>query len=137
MPSADSDIPRILIVDDEMLTAHAIENAVRSKGWDVAGPADEIDQAVIIAGSEQVDAAVLDLNIEGRLAWPIAAILKDRGIPFLFLTGYAESQVVHPDYQTVPTLGKPFLERELIAHLTLLLAGPSAPPAPVNPIEGD
>ena len=132
--------PRILVVDDEILTAHSIEMAVQSRGWEVVGPVDQMEVALTAAGEEKIDVAVLDLNVEGRLVWPVAAVLKDRGVPFLFLTGYHESQVVHPDYEDAPTLGKPFIERELLAHIARLLQDPSGPPAgdpPPQPLEGD
>ncbi|HEY0325465.1 MAG TPA: hypothetical protein VGC46_05735 [Allosphingosinicella sp.] len=139
-PVPEHTTPRILIVDDEILTAHSIETAIQSRGWEVVGPVDQMDVALLTAGEEDIDAAVLDLNVEGRLVWPVAAVLKDRGVPFLFLTGYHESQVVHPDYEDVPTLGKPYIERELLAHIARLLKDTSPPPpgdAPAQPIEGD
>lgn len=139
-PVPEHTTPRILIVDDEILTAHAIETAVQSRGWEVVGPVDHMEIALTTAGEEVIDAAILDLNLEGRLVWPVAAILKDRGVPFLFLTGYHESQVVHPDFEDAPTLGKPFIERELIAHIARLLSDTTAPPTgdpPVQPLEGD
>jgi len=139
-PTPDTSTPRILIVDDEILTAHSIETAVQSKGWEVVGPVDQMDMALTTAGNEQIDAAVLDLNLEGRLVWPVAEILRSRGVPFLFLTGYQGSQVVHPDYEDAPTLGKPFIERELLAHIARLLSDVTEPPAgdaPVQPLEGD
>ena len=139
-PIPENTTPRILIVDDEILTAHSIETAVQSRGWEVVGPVDQMDVAILTAGEENIQAAVLDLNVEGRLVWPVAAVLKGRGVPFLFLTGYHESQVVHPDYEDVPTLGKPYIERELLAHIARLLKDTSGPPAgdaPVQPLEGD
>ena len=139
-PIPENTTPRILIVDDEILTAHSIETAVQSRGWEVVGPVDQMDVAILTAGEEDIQAAVLDLNVEGRLVWPVAAVLKGRGVPFLFLTGYHESQVVHPDYEDVPTLGKPYIERELLAHIARLLKDTSGPPAgdaPVQPLEGD
>ena len=139
-PISENTTPRILIVDDEILTAHSIETAVQSRGWEVVGPVDQMDVAILTAGEEDIQAAVLDLNVEGRLVWPVAAVLKGRGVPFLFLTGYHESQVVHPDYEDVPTLGKPYIERELLAHIARLLKDTSGPPAgdaPVQPLEGD
>ena len=137
-PTSETPTPRILIVDDEILTAHSIETAVRSRGWEVVGPLDQMELAVTAVGEEHVDAAVLDLNLEGRLAWPVAAELKSRGIPFLFLTGYHQSQVVHPDYEQAPRLGKPFIERELLAHLSRLMSEASEPSAePPQPMAGD
>jgi DNA-binding response OmpR family regulator len=139
-PIAEHTTPRILIVDDEILTAHSIETAVQSRGWEVVGPVDQMEVALTAAGEEEIHAAILDLNVEGRLVWPVAAILKGRGVPFLFLTGYHESQVVHPDYEDAPTLGKPYIERELLAHIARLLNDAGGPPAgdsPVQPLEGD
>lgn len=133
--------PRILVVEDEFFVAEAIGHAVRSEGWDVAGPADAVTTALEIAQSETLDAAVLDLNVEGRLVWPVAAVLRERGVPFLFLTGYDQSQLAHPDYRDAPTIGKPFTERDLLAQLARLLTGGERNPppgdAPTPPFEGE
>jgi len=130
--------PCILIVEDEFLVGQAIENGVRSRGWDVAGPADELSAVVALAREARLDAAVLDVNVGGRLVWPVAAVLRERGVPFLFLTGYSQSQVTHPDFGTAPTLGKPFSERDLLAHIARLLEarGCVAADKPAGPVEG-
>jgi two-component system, chemotaxis family, sensor kinase Cph1 len=122
-PTPEITTPRVLIVDDEVLTAQSIENAVLSQGWEVAGLVDRMEDAVTAAQSETIDAAVLDLNLEGRMVWPVASVLKSRNIPFLFLTGYHQSQVVHPDYEDAPRLGKPYVERDLLAQLARLISG--------------
>jgi hypothetical protein len=62
------------------------------------------------AGSS--DFAVLDINLAGRLSFPIADVLRDRGIPFLFASGYG-SNGVSDDYRNAVRIQKPFASRDL------------------------
>ena len=54
-----------------------------------------------------VDVAVLDVNLNGRMSYPVADMLKSRGVPFLFATGYG-AKILVPPHNGTPTLQKPF-----------------------------
>lgn len=79
----------IMVVEDEYLIAISIELAFEEMGATVLGPFSSVDDALeALQGSEPPDAAILDINIRGRPVFPVAQRLNDRGIPFVFATGY-------------------------------------------------
>jgi len=101
---------RVLIVEDESLVAMLLETILEDMGCVPVGPAATVDEGLRLAtDGEQVDAALLDVNVAGRQVFPIAQALKDRGVPFVFSTGYGEGGL--PDeWRGQPTLQKPFTE---------------------------
>ena len=99
---------RVLIVEDESLVAMLLETILEDMGCVPVGPAATVDEGLRMA-SEPVDAALLDVNVAGRQVFPIAQALKDRGVPFVFSTGYGEGGL--PDeWRGQATLQKPFTE---------------------------
>ncbi|HYD27158.1 response regulator [Brevundimonas sp.] len=101
---------RVLIVEDESLVAMLLETILEDMGCIPVGPAATVDEGLQMAsGGEPVDAALLDVNVAGRQVFPVAQALKDRGVPFIFSTGYGEGGL--PDeWRGQPTLQKPFTE---------------------------
>lgn len=98
---------RILIVEDEVLVSMLIEDIVGDFGCVVVGPAARVDEALSLAGSEDIDAALLDLNLGGARSLPVADLLAQRGIPFVFMSGYGALEL-QPPHDTRPVLEKPF-----------------------------
>ena len=101
---------RVLIVEDESLVAMLLETILEDMGCTPVGPAATVDEALRMASDgEPVDAALLDVNVAGRQVFPVAEALRDRGVPFVFSTGYGEGGL--PDeWRGQPTLQKPFTE---------------------------
>ena len=101
---------RVLIVEDESLVAMLLETILEDMGCTPIGPAATVDEGLkMAADGEPVDAALLDVNVAGKQVFPVAQALKDRGVPFVFSTGYGESGL--PDeWRGQPTLQKPFTE---------------------------
>ena len=104
--------PRILVVEDMFLIADMIAEYLRDYGCDIVGPMSRLNRALASAEQEKLDGALLDVNIGGDYCFPIAAVLKTRGIPFAFLTGYDDA-VLPPEYRDLPRLSKPFEVKEL------------------------
>ena len=77
------------------------------------------------AGSDAIDAAILDMDLAGENTRPVADALEARGIPFLFLTGYG-ADGLPPDKPHWRALGKPFRLDALLGTLGALVAGPPA-----------
>jgi len=84
-----------------------IEDVVKDLGCEVVGPAASRDLAMSLAETEQVDVALLDVNLGGESVFPVADVLKTRGVPFAFISGYGQDGVADR-YGDVPTLAKPF-----------------------------
>jgi DNA-binding NtrC family response regulator len=99
---------RILIVEDEYLLADDLNNALADAGAHVLGPAASVEDATALIEKESaIDAAVLDVNLRGDMVFPLADILRDRGIPFAFATGY-DDWALPPRFADAPRVEKPF-----------------------------
>jgi DNA-binding response OmpR family regulator len=110
---------RILVVEDEWMLALSLSDALRKLGCDVVGPAGHLSDAVALGRGEALDAAILDLNLHGELTYPVAKVLRERGLPFIFLTGYVAG-TVPSEFRAVPILEKPFTDRELTLQVQRL-----------------
>ncbi len=66
-------------------------------------------------GRNDIEAAILDVNLGGELVYPVADHLRARGIPFIFVTGYARESVERR-FADAPILEKP-VEREMLAQI--------------------
>lgn len=113
---------RVLLVEDEPLIALMIEDMLVDLGLEVARAAATLAQAMRAAEEADVDLALLDINLKGEQSFPAAEILRRRGIPFLFVTGYGALGIHGTDFQTV-VLQKPFASPELRAALARVLPG--------------
>jgi len=117
--AVQEDRVRILVIEDEWMLAHAIADAIQRLGHEAVGPSGRLGEAMTLAKHESLDGAVLDLNLRGEMTFPIAKILTERGLPFIFLTGY-DPHSVPGEYAKVPVLEKPFTDADLVANLLSL-----------------
>jgi len=101
---------RVLIVEDESLVAMLLETILEDMGCTPVGPASTVAEGLsMVAADEPLDAALLDVNVAGSQVFPVAQALKDRGVPFVFSTGYGEGGL--PDaWRGQSTIQKPFTE---------------------------
>jgi DNA-binding response OmpR family regulator len=118
---------RILIVEDEMLPAMLLEAAVIDAGH-TARKAARLPRAIETANAEHFDAAVLDVNLAGEPVFPLAALLRERGVPFLFASGYGEAGVPR-EYRDCMVLQKPYSQDDFNSALRTLLRDPVVEPA--------
>ena len=121
---------RILVVEDEVMVAWALEDMLANLGYSVVGPAARVDEALSLIENGSVDAVILDINLNGEKKYPVADALVARGVPFIFSTGYNKTSV-HKDYADYTTLQKPLegsiLEKALAALLVPATTTPSTP----------
>lgn len=108
--------PAILIVEDEYFLADDVARALTEAGARVLGPVPTAKEAVDLLESGRVDFALLDINLRGLLVYEVADDLSRRGIPFIFATGYDQSQIPEA-YQEIPRLEKPFSASQLITTI--------------------
>lgn len=118
---------RILLVEDTMLVAEEIKRMLGRAGCHVVGPISTLDQALRAARDEEIDGALIDINLHDRPAYPVADILLDRGVPFAFLTGYSAASLPEK-YRGLPCLEKPFLYEEFLATLQRVLGQSATEP---------
>jgi CheY-like chemotaxis protein len=109
---------RILVVEDEALVAMLMEDELANAGAQVVGPACSVDEALglieQIACDGGLNAAVLDMNLEGAAVSPVADRLAALGVPFVFATGYGEG-CDRGAHAAAPILAKPFEPTALVA----------------------
>lgn len=113
---------RVLVIEDEMTVAMLLEDMLADLGCEIVGPAVRLDQALAMIDLEAIDAAVLDVNLNGTKSYPIADALVARGVPFVFSTGYDKDTLIN-GYPSFRVLQKPFRQMELGRALGELLAG--------------
>lgn len=124
MSMASAASPRVLIVEDEMLVSMLLEDMLSDEGYEIAGAASNIPQALMLATDEatEFDVAILDVNVAGQPVFVVADALQQRGKPFAFATGYGESGL--PDaWRGRPTLQKPFSQADVAKVLRTALDG--------------
>ena len=108
---------RILVVEDEYLIAATLSDQLEDAGSIVLGPVPSVDKAIKIIDSEsQIDAAVLDVNLGGVLAYAVADMLIAKKIPFVFTSGY-EDNVLRSRYSQVKNCLRPYQFRAMEAAL--------------------
>jgi DNA-binding response OmpR family regulator len=117
---------RILVVEDEYFLADDVKQILSQRNAEVLGPVPTMSEALkVINDCQQIDCAVLDVNLDGKSVFPISAALKERNIPFLFATGYASTQIP-AEFDGIPRLEKPFVSSALVAALEAIIQPPAS-----------
>ncbi len=124
---------RVLVVEDEVLVAWVLSDMLAGLGCTVIGPAGRVQQALEIIAGQPIDAAVLDVNLNGDFSYPIADALVARGVPFVFSTGYDRGRL-REGYRGFPHLQKPFLESDLAGAVAAMLTPTPTAGAPPQPL---
>ena len=104
---------RVLVVEDEPLVSMLLEDFLKDAGCDVIGPAPSLATARELLDRERPEVVLLDVNIAGELVYSFAAILAERNVPFLFVTGYSAADIA-PHFRDRPVLRKPLRYRQLV-----------------------
>jgi CheY-like chemotaxis protein len=118
---AKSEKVPVLVVEDEYLIRMLLEDMLADLGYSVAAAVGSLAEASEIAGKAEFGAAILDVNVDGQEIFPVADILSERKLPFIFVTGYGERNLPER-YRNRPTLQKPFQAAQLETALGSLLA---------------
>lgn len=105
-------LTRVLIVEDEMVVAMLIEDMVSELGYEVSGVASQVDEAISQVERGGFDLAILDVHLNGKQVFPLADLLLQKDIPFMFATAYGE-RGIPAVYRQRPVLQKPFSPLEL------------------------
>jgi CheY-like chemotaxis protein len=113
---------RVFVVEDEALVAMMMEFFLEDLGCKIVGTAARLDDAMEKGRTLALDVALLDVNLNGQLSYPVAEMLQSRNIPFLFATGYGAAGVP-PELRFAPILSKPFHQQQLANALIRITGG--------------
>jgi CheY-like chemotaxis protein len=131
--------PRVLVVEDEAMVAMMLEDmlldlgcAIVSRNWKSRVTAATLQAGLTLARAAAIDAAVLDVNLSGDKAFPIADALAERGVPFVYATGYGRAGLRAEDAARV-VVQKPYSLDDLARHLRAAgVLPPDDGPEPAN-----
>ena len=104
---------RILIVEDEPMLAYALEESLVEAGFELAGIAGRVEQALKFVERGDCDAAIIDANLAGVSAAPVASALLARSIPFIVVSGYSREQQ-RGAFPGAPFVQKPYRPDDLV-----------------------
>ncbi len=114
---------KVLVVEDNFLLAEVTKDLLEQNGWQVVGPVGWLASGVKIAQDEELDGAILDINLHGEFSFPIAEVLRAHGVPFMYVTGYNDVAIIPAALRTVKRLDKPVADGDLLeAAATLFRA---------------
>ena len=109
---------RILLVEDDYFIVDDMARSLKAKGAEVIGPAATVaDALALLARTRDLDAAVLDINLQGEMVFALADALTARGVPFVFASGY-DPAMVPARYAEITHCEKP-VEPAVIARVAL------------------
>lgn len=106
-----------LIVEDNVIIAMEAEDVLRGFGFSDCRIAGSVDTAMEVLNAAEVSFAMLDVNLGKDTSAPIASALQERGIPFIFASGYGERSLQTGEFKRVPVVTKPYGERDVRAAI--------------------
>lgn len=97
---------RVLVAEDEYTIAMLLVDYLQMQGVNVIGPAGNLDALGALVDQNEIDAALLDINLGGEAVYPLADRLMEAGVPFVLTSGYDDN--VPPRFAQVPRCSKPY-----------------------------
>ncbi|MGH9582720.1 MAG: HWE histidine kinase domain-containing protein [Bryobacteraceae bacterium] len=110
---------RVLLAEDEAIIGMMMREFLLEYDLFVVGPCCTLNDAVA-ASAGDFDCAILDLNLGGQPVYPLARMLTERGVPFIFVTGYSRESI-DPAFASASVLQKPITREGLEAGLRKML----------------
>jgi CheY-like chemotaxis protein len=114
---------RLLVLEDEFLIAMDVEQLCRDHGAEDVVIIKSLAEA--LDGHAHYDAAILDLMLGGESTIPFAARLQERGVPFIFASGYTEQGDLTTAFPEIPIVGKPYSGDDIVAALANVIRAKS------------
>ncbi len=112
---------RVLVVEDEPMIRLLLDDMLTDIGYTMAAEAGGLDEAINVAKQGEFDVAILDVNLNGQPITPVVDVLVERGVPFVFVSGYARRGIPE-EHIDAPLLQKPFQADGLARALAVLAA---------------
>jgi CheY-like chemotaxis protein len=112
---------RVLVVEDEPMIRLLLDDMLNDLGYSMAAEAGRLDEALAAASEAEFDVAILDVNLNGEPITPVVEVLVRRGVPFVFVSGYARRGIPE-EHSKIPLLQKPFQADGLARALAAVAA---------------
>lgn len=109
---------RVLVVEDEFLVADMLQEILEELGIEVVGPAYRLEEALVLVEREQLDAAILDVNVRGESVAPVANALTGMAVPYALATGYHGE--ILDGFKCTAVLPKPYAGGDVAGILDVL-----------------
>ena len=114
---------RIMIVEDDVLLAMDLAGSLRDAGLDVVGPFACVEVALQGMTNHLPHIAILDIDLNGQMSFPVADALATENVPFVWLSG-SSPDVLPEHHRHRPFLTKPFASHTILRVMTDLLKTP-------------
>ncbi len=118
--------PAILTVEDAFLVGLQLKRDVESFGFEVLGPVARAQEALALLDHPNLVFAILDINLGEETSIPVATALRDRGIPFVFITGYRSVDVA--GFEHTEVIRKPATTEQILGAITKVIPPPTSSP---------
>jgi DNA-binding NarL/FixJ family response regulator len=100
-------VGRVFLLEDDALVRLMIAGMLKQLGHRIVAEAESVKNAQFFAQNPECDFAILDINVGGQSSIPIGEMLHERGVPFLFSSGYV-SEFLRKRFGRCPLLREPF-----------------------------
>ena len=111
MPTEDKKL-NVLLVEDEATLMQVVGESIAQLGHTVTHRAEGLEDALARATEGGFDVAMLDVNLNGADSFAVADVLTERGIPFVFTTGFGADHLPER-FRASPLMEKPFRLRDI------------------------
>lgn len=112
----------ILVVEDSFLILMELESILLDAGAEAVWTCRSVTEALRALAEQDVDAAMLDLQLDRELSVPVARALAQRGVPFFFYTGQLDTRAVRAEWPDCLVVSKPAEPRKIVATMAGLIA---------------
>ena len=116
---------RVLVVEDNAILAFNLVDLLEERGAEVVGPALDLDTGLKLAAGNDLDAALLDIELGDVRVWPLAEELHAHSTPFAFISAQCTQEDLPAPFATRVCLEKPAGEEDIVATVSQLLAAES------------
>ena len=122
MDSTEADELKLIVIEDEALIALELEWMLQDLGHRVLAVGATVDQALALLEMHagEADVVLLDANLRGASAVPVAEALKERGVPFILASGYEREELERFGFREGRVVGKPYSAEDLATALSAL-----------------
>lgn len=117
--------PCVLLVEDNLDLAQMMKEQLLESGYEVLDTA-RVEEALHLVQTQQIHTAILDVNIGGEKVFPVAELLHQHGIPFVFASSDRASVPSH--HAERPFIEKPYQVGDVVGQIGTIIIGPLEQP---------